>query len=119
MRKLTASVAGLVLVVLMCWAIPVHAQNSNASIAGTVTDQSGALVPNANLTLTLVTSGTVKTFTTGQDGDFSFPNIPIGTYELQCTAQGFETFIQRGITLHLNDVANIPVQLKLGAATQT
>jgi hypothetical protein len=119
MQKLAAKVTGLVMVVLLCWAIPLHAQNSNASIAGTVTDQSGALVPNANLTLTLTTSGTVKNFKTGQDGDFSFPNIPIGTYELQCTAEGFETFVQRGITLHLNDVANIPVQLKLGSATQT
>ncbi|MGA2986248.1 MAG: carboxypeptidase regulatory-like domain-containing protein [Terriglobia bacterium] len=119
MHKLTARLTGLVLAVLMCWAIPVHAQNSNASIAGTVTDQSGAMVPNAALTLTLVTSGTTRNATTGQDGNFSFPNIPIGAYELQCTAQGFETFIQRGITLHLNDVANIPIQLKLGAATQT
>ena len=119
MHKLAARVSGLVLVVLLCWAIPLHAQNSNASITGTVMDQSGAMVPNAELTLTLTTSGTVKKATTGQDGIFAFPNIPVGTYELQCTSQGFETFIQRGITLHLNDVVNIPVSLKLGAATQT
>ena len=119
MHKLAARVTGLALVVLLCWAIPLHAQNSNASITGTVMDQSGAMVPNAELTLTLTTSGTVKKATTGQDGIFAFPNIPVGTYELQCTSQGFETFIQRGITLHLNDVVNIPVSLKLGAATQT
>ena len=88
MQKLAAKVTGLVLVVLLCWAIPLHAQNSNASIAGTVTDQSGAMVPNAELTLTLTTSGTVKNFTTGQDGDFSFPNIPVGTYELQVHGPG-------------------------------
>ncbi|MGO8814546.1 MAG: carboxypeptidase regulatory-like domain-containing protein [Terriglobia bacterium] len=119
MQKLAAKVTGLVLVVLLCWAIPLHAQNSNASVNGTVSDQSGATVPNADVTLTLVTSGTVKHATTDQDGNFAFPNIPVGTYELECKAQGFETFVQRGITLHLNDVVSVPVSLKLGSATQT
>lgn len=116
---LLVQIAFLVLVLFPWWASPLHGQNSNASIAGTVTDQSGAVVPNAELTLTLGTSGTVRKATTGQDGNFSFPNLPAGTYQLQCTAQGFETFIHRGITLHLNEMANVPIPLRLGASSQT
>src|ERR1035441_7940796 len=119
MEKSTARLSGLLLAALLCWAIPLHAQNSNASIAGSGTDQSGPLLPNPTLTLTLTPSGTARNATTGLDGNFSFPNIPIGTYELECTAHGFKSFRQSGITLHLNDVVNIPVQLELGAASQT
>lgn len=114
------AVLGLVLVVAaFAWrATPLLAQNSNATIAGTVTDQTSAMVPGAQLTLTLGTSGTVRTATSGSDGNFSFPNLPEGTYQLQCTAQGFETFVQQGLTLHLNENANVPIALKLGAASQ-
>src|SRR5580704_2931146 len=73
-RIVDRAALGLVLVVAVCaWrATPLLAQNSNATIAGTVTDQTGAMVPGAQLTLTLGTSGTVRTATSGSDGNFSF-----------------------------------------------
>lgn len=111
-------VAFLVVAGIMWSAMPLLGQNSNATIAGTVTDQSGAVVPGAELTLTFGTSGTVRKAASGQDGNFSFPNLPAGTYQLQCTAQGFETFVQQGLTVHLNEMANVPIALKLGAANQ-
>ncbi len=119
MQKPTARMCCLVLTVVISQLVPLHAQNSNAVISGTVTDQSGAVIPNAQLTLTLTTSGTVRTIAAGQDGNYTFPNLPVGTYQLECTAPGFESFVQHGITVHLNDVANIPISLKLGATTQT
>ncbi|MGH7869971.1 MAG: carboxypeptidase regulatory-like domain-containing protein, partial [Candidatus Dormibacteraceae bacterium] len=118
MAKLTKQVAILALALIVWWPISLRGQNSNASVTGTVTDQSGAVVPAAELTLTLGTSGTVRKATTGQAGNFSFPNLPVGTYELQCAAKGFETFVQQGIILHLNETASVPIQLKLGAASQ-
>ncbi|MGH9401508.1 MAG: carboxypeptidase regulatory-like domain-containing protein, partial [Terriglobia bacterium] len=119
MNKLTKEVAILALAVIVWSPILLRGQNSNANIAGTVMDQNGAAVPGANLMLTLGTSGTVRRATTGSAGDFSFPNLPAGTYELQCTKAGFETFVQQGIILHLNETANVPVSLKVGASSQT
>jgi len=116
--SLAGNIVFLLSVALACASTPVWGQNSNATISGTVTDQTGAVVPNAALTLTMGTSGTVRTATSGQDGNFSFPNLPAGTYSLQCSAQGFETFVQQGLTLHLNDVVSLPVALKLGASSQ-
>jgi len=109
----------LLFVACIVCASPLFGQNSNASITGTVTDQTGAVVPGAQMTLTLGTSGTVRKTTSGQDGNFFFPNLPDGSYELQCAAQGFQTFIQRGIVLHLNEVVSLPVSLTVGSATQT
>ncbi|MGH9397134.1 MAG: carboxypeptidase regulatory-like domain-containing protein [Terriglobia bacterium] len=119
MARRTKEVAILVLALSVWWPIALRGQNSNASITGTVTDQSGGVVPGAQLTLTLGTSGSVRKTTTGQAGNFSFPNLPVGTYELQCTKEGFNTFVQQGIILHLNQAASVPIPLKLGATSQT
>lgn len=109
----------LALALIALWPAALRAQNANATITGVVTDQSGALVPGAQVTLTYVVARTVTKVTTGSDGFYSFPNVPAGDYELQCSAKGFETFVQRGITLHLNQTVRIPIQLKLGASNQT
>ncbi|HEX5482260.1 MAG TPA: carboxypeptidase-like regulatory domain-containing protein, partial [Terriglobia bacterium] len=109
----------LTLVMLAACPASLLAQNANASISGAVTDQSGAVIPGAQVTLTYVVAGTTTRVTTGSDGLYSFPNVPAGDYELRCSAKGFETFVQRGITLHLNQTVRIPIQLKLGASNQT
>lgn len=119
MSRLSKIFGILAVVAMMGLPVSLWGQNSNASIAGTVTDQNGAAVPGAAMTLTLGTSGTVRRATSGAAGDFSFPNLPAGNYELQCTKAGFESFVQQGITLHLNETANVPVSLKVGAASQT
>lgn len=112
-----AGIAAIALAMMLpAW---LRAQNANANIAGTVVDQSGAAVPGAALTLTLGASGTVRRAVSGTDGEFSFPNLPAGSYQLQCVKPGFETFIQQGIILHLNETANVPVSIKVGAAATT
>ena len=70
------------------------AQSTNATISGTVADPTGAAVPNAQLTLTSVATGSVAKTTSGPDGLFSFPNLQPGIYELRAAAQGFRDFVQ-------------------------
>jgi hypothetical protein len=103
----------------MLWAGPLCGQNSNAIITGTVTDQSAGAIPNAQLTLIQATGGAARHATSGPDGNYSFPNLSSGTYRLQCSAPGFQSFIQQGIILHLNESASVPIQLKVGSTNQT
>ena len=96
-----------------------RAQSSNATISGSVLDQSGAAVPRAEITLKAVESGNQQKQTSDSGGLFSFPNLQQGAYELEASATGFRNFVQKGITIHLNDSVRIPVALELGQATQT
>jgi len=95
------------------------AQSFNASISGQVTDPSGAVVPGAELTLTAVATRAVTNFTSGPDGLYAFPNLQRGAYELKVTAKGFRDFVQRGISVSINESVRVDVKLELGAAIQT
>ncbi len=88
-----------------------RAQNLNASISGTVTDPTGAVVPKAELSLTGVATGVATKVTTGPDGLFSFPNLQPGAYSLKASAQGFRDFLQSGITLNVNQKVRVDVRL--------
>jgi Carboxypeptidase regulatory-like domain len=94
-------------------------QSANGTISGIVTDPSNAVIPSAEVTLTRVVSGTEVKTTVGSNGFYSFPNLTVGDYQLRCTAKGFSTYIQVGITVQLNQTIQIPIQLKLGSTSET
>jgi hypothetical protein len=94
-------------------------QNINATITGTVTDPTGASVPGAQLALTSIATGTVAKATTNPDGLFRFPNLQAGAYELKAGASGFRDFVQKGITLNINDTVRVDIRLDVGTAEQT
>jgi hypothetical protein len=96
-----------------------RAQSFNASISGTVTDPTGAVVPEAQLTLTAVATAAVAKFTTGTDGLYAFRNLSAGAYELKVSAKGFRDYWQRGIAVSINESVRVDVPLELGAAVQT
>jgi hypothetical protein len=100
-------------------AAPLCAQSANALISGSVIDKSGAPVPNATVTLKSIVANREAKVTTGQEGLFTFPNLPVGDYEINVAATGFRTYVQKGIVLGLNDVVRIPVNLELGTTEQT
>ena len=107
------------LVVSLFIRVPLGAQSLNASLSGTVTDPSGAVIPEAELTLRAVTTSAVVRVTSGTDGLYSFPNLLAGTYELTVSAPGFRDYVQRGILLNLNQKVRIDVPLEVGAAAET
>src|SRR5437667_7258775 len=94
-------------------------QSSNATITGVVSDPAAAVVPGAEVKLTNTATGTVTSVATSTDGMFSFPNLQQATYDLQVAAKGFRDFVQKGITVHLNEAVRVPVALQVGTAEQT
>jgi len=94
-------------------------QSFNASISGTVTDPSGAVVPDARLELTAVATGAVAKATSDPAGLFSIANLQPGSYELKASAEGFRDYVQRGISVNMNESVRLDVKLELGLATQS
>jgi hypothetical protein len=95
------------------------AQTTNATLGGAVTDPTGAAVPNAQLTLTLLSTGAVARATTGPEGFYTIPNLRPGIYSLKVAAPGFRDYVQSGIELLINANMRQDVQLQLGTAVQT
>jgi len=86
----------------------VHAQNS-ASLSGTVTDPTGAVVPKATVEIHNPVSGYDRTTTTDTSGNFSFSNIPYNPYHLTVSLSGFNSFAQ-----DVDVKSSVPVNLKIG-----
>jgi hypothetical protein len=99
-------------------AIPASADNLYASIRGTVTDPTGAVVSGAKLTATNAGTGILYTTTSNSSGAFTFLQLPIGDYTLKAEQTGFKAYQASGIHLDLDQVYNMPVKLALGAATE-
>ncbi len=92
---------------------------ANGSISGTVTDQSRAVVAGA--TLTLVHTALHATFNTTADkqGFYSFPTLPVGSYELTVSADGFNPQRKTGLTVDMDSADRVDVTLEVGAREDT
>ena len=101
------------LMYLLFVALPLHAQFTTASLSGTVTDPTGAVVPGAALTLSNVATGLEFTATTDGNGAYLFTRVPIGNYNLRVEGSGFNTYVQSGITLAVDQIASQNVRLEL------
>lgn len=91
---------------------------SIASVTGTVSDTSGAVVPGAKITIKAVETGILHNTESNAAGIYSFPSLPIGAYTLEAVAQGFQTYQQSGILLQVNSAAKINVVMRLGAVSE-
>jgi Carboxypeptidase regulatory-like domain len=90
-----------------------------ASILGTVADQSGAVVPNATVTLTNTSTGASRSVTTNQAGSYNAPDLPIGTYTVKVDAPGFKTYEQQNVSVNVNATVRVDVSLQVGQAQET
>ena len=79
------------------------------SIQGTLQDPMGAIVQQGSVTLTDTATGVKHKTTSGADGLYSFPNIPIGVYNLDVSAPGFEHYTQAGVVLEVGSSIAINV----------
>jgi hypothetical protein len=96
-----------------------RAQVSTASIVGKVADATGAAVSNATVTATQVETSISRTVSSGNDGLFNIPLLPLGSYTLKVSAAGFSDFQQKGIVLTVGQTANIPITLRPGNVSET
>ncbi len=97
----------------------VQAQVTTAALRGSVTDGQGAAISGAEVTITNVETGFTRTVTSGADGEYNFPDLPLGSYRLRVAHSGFKTGQQTGIILHANDSLVINVALNVGAVSET
>ncbi len=94
-----------------------YAQSQNASLAGQITDPSGAFIPNAKVTVTSTERALHSDIATDVSGRYAFPNLTPGTYDLSVTAAGFRTYVQRGIVLLANQSQRVDAGLVVGDAS--
>ena len=92
-----------------------QAQVDTGSITGVVTDSSGALVPDAQVTITETQTNVRFAVTTNGSGFFSTPSLHPGPYQLEVAKQGFQTQKQTGINLRVQDRLELNFSLALGA----
>ena len=116
-----ASIAGVIgiSVLLLAWPSAAVAQNDVGSIVGFVTDQTGAVIPNATITIVNEGTGETRTAVSDAQGHYAVPNLPPAIYSMTATAAGFEKFVSTHNTLASNNTVAINAKLPVGAATQT
>ena len=110
----------LVRVFLISFAICISAfgQGSTSQINGAVRDPSGLAVPGAEVKATQTATGAARTATTGADGQYVLPNLPIGPYQLEISKAGFSKYVQTGIVLQVDTNPTVDAVLKVGAVTE-
>ena len=91
-----------------------NAQYTTASLGGTVNDSSGAPVAGTKVAVRGTETGFSLTTSSSDDGGFLFPRLPVGSYELTADKPGFSTYVQKGIQLTVNQLANQTLVLQVG-----
>src|SRR6202453_3151051 len=94
-------------------------QSTFGAIVGTVKDQSGSVVPGANVTLLNTGSSAKRTATSSASGNYEFPNLDAGTYQVSVQASGFKDAVFDHIVLQARDTQRIDASLAIGAESQT
>jgi len=100
-------------------ATPAHAQVVGATLTGTVTDTSGAVVPNAQVAIADTATGVTRTVTSNAVGLYTAPNLLPGTYDVRVTAQGFRAQLEKGITLTVGAQQQLDISMQVGQMSQT
>lgn len=112
MSKVTSKSMLLTFVlVLLCGALT--AQTPTGTITGTVTDESGAVVPNAKVTITNQATGSARTVLANAEGLYSAPALPPGTYEVRCEQEGFRVLLSRA-EVQAGGTVTVNMQMQVG-----
>ena len=102
----------------LCSAVPLFAQTTG-TIVGRVTDPAKAAITRAQIELTSETTGIAATATPTAEGDFTFPRLAPGTYQLKVSADGFKAQVRRNIAILVNQTARLDVELAVGTVTSS
>jgi hypothetical protein len=91
---------------------------STSQITGTVKDQTGAVLPGAEVTATQTDTGAKRMVVSDETGSYILTNLPIGPYRLEVGLPGFRTYVQTGIILQVGSNPTIPVVLAVGQVSE-
>src|SRR5689334_24538367 len=100
-NRACAWVCAAIAAALLVWAGAAAAQTFRGTILGTVTDASGAAVPGATVTIKNTGTGLTRVVTTSDDGTYSVPELPIGTYTVSVGKDGFKSAVVNGVAVEV------------------
>src|SRR5881296_137580 len=99
-------------------AVPTNAQVTGATLSGTVTDTSGAVIPGVTISIKNTATGIVRNVTTDEAGFYSAPNLQAGSYEVTASVAGFNRVVQSNITLTVGAQQQLNITMKVGETAQ-
>jgi hypothetical protein len=115
-RFLSLAIVGLA----MLMTVPLAAaQSTGGRIRGTISDPSSAAVVAAKVTLINEATDVTRDVESGANGEYLFVEVPVGTYEIDVSQQGFKKYVRKGIALDLNEVVSVDIALQLGTTAET
>src|SRR5262245_20962082 len=114
-RILISIFCGLWMSIMMTGSVWAQA---TAQMSGTITDQSGAVLPGVEVTATQTETGIMRTVVSNETGSYALTNLPLGPYKLEATLPGFRTFVQTGIVLQVGSNPTINVILEVGNVSE-
>ncbi len=107
------------LVFVLTFVSSVAALAQTATVLGTVTDPSGAVVPTATVTITNTATNVTRTIQTNSTGNYSAPELPIGPYAVTAECPGFKRYERTGLKLDSNDVVRVDAVLQVGQISES
>ena len=114
LRNVTAFIAFIMMAVCS-----VNAQETRATLSGTVTDPSGATLVGAKLTLSNMATGVTANAVTNGQGEYRFLFIDPGTYKMTADVAGFETYVQSQIVINMGQASTVDIRMKVGSQSDT
>jgi hypothetical protein len=111
-------VPSLLLILLGSLCQTIFAQTTSTTILGTATDASGAVLAGAKVTATNTQTGIRRDTTTSSSGDYSFPLVDVGTYDVSVEAQGFRAEVRRNVLVEINEKVRVDFALQVGQTSE-
>ncbi|MGH9523025.1 MAG: TonB-dependent receptor domain-containing protein, partial [Terriglobales bacterium] len=106
------------LALIVCAAMLTHAQITTTTLLGTVTDNTGASIAGAQVTATNTDTNFSRTVKTDAEGTYRLDFLPVGNYKLEISFAGFRSYLQKGISLTVNENARVDAKLEVGGASE-
>jgi hypothetical protein len=119
MLRRAPRVTACLLLLSVCLSLNASAQVNNASVTGLVTDTTGAVVPNASVTLKNRGTNVETTAATDSSGYYTFASVPVGAYTVTVERQGFKRVVLQEVKLEVGQKARVDAALEVGAVTET
>src|SRR5262245_1717821 len=109
--------AGLLLIAV--FAVPTFGQTTNATLGGTASDSTGALIPGVTVTATNTQTGIVTTQLTNETGAYQFASLQTGVYKVSAEIPGFQMQTYNEVTLGIAQQVRLNFTLRVGTQAQT
>src|SRR5215471_9685654 len=104
--------------VFLCSSRPAMGQAVNATLLGTVTDATSAAVSGAKVTIHEVNTGVTRTTLTNDSGNYTFPTLTPGTYDVTIEKEGFRKAVRRAVDVLVNTTVRVDMQLEPGTISE-